>query len=61
MKSLAKLSLAAIAVTVFFNAFVATEAKAQGGPLNEILRRMEVNRNTMKTLRSNVTMVKYNS
>lgn len=61
MKSFTRLSLAAVAVTLFFNAFVVTEAQAQAGPLNEILRRMEVNRNTMKTLRSNVTMVKYNA
>ncbi len=60
MKSFTRLSLAAIAVTLFFNAFCVTETKAQG-VLNEILKRMEVNRNTMKTLRSNVKMVKYNS
>lgn len=60
MKSFTRLSLAAIAVTLFFNAFAATRTNAQG-PLNEILKRMEVNRNTMKTLRSNVKMVKYNS
>jgi len=60
MKSLLRLSLAAIAVTLFFNAFAVTETNAQGA-LNEILKRMEVNRNTMKTLRSDVTMVKYNA
>lgn len=61
MKSFLRLNLAAIAVTLFFNAFAVTDTKAQGGPLNEILKRMEVNRNTMKTLRSDVTMVKYNA
>jgi len=60
MKSYLRISLAAIAVTLFLNAFAVTDAKAQG-QLNEILKRMEVNRNTMKTLRSDVTMVKYNS
>jgi len=58
MKSYLRISLAAIAVTLFLNAFAVTDAKAQ---LNDILKRMEVNRNTMKTLRSDVTMVKYNS
>jgi len=61
MKSFLRISLAAIAVTLFFNAFAVTETKAQGGPLNEILKRMEVNRSTMKTLRSEVMMVKYNA
>jgi len=58
MKSYLRISLAAIAVILFLNAFAVTDAKAQ---LNDILKRMEVNRNTMKTLRSDVTMVKYNS
>ena len=61
MKSFYKSSLATIAITLFFNAFAVTETKAQANVLNEILKRMEVNRNTMTTLRSNVTMVKYNS
>ncbi len=58
MKSYLRISLAAIAVILFLNAFAVTDAKAQ---LNDILKRMEVNRNTMKTLRSDVMMVKYNS
>ena len=61
MKSFLRLSLTAIAITLFFNAFSVVKTKAQANILNEILKRMEVNRNTMKTLRSNVTMVKYNS
>lgn len=60
MKSFLRFGLAAIAATLFFNAFAVTDAKAQG-VLNEILKRMEVNRKAMKTLRSNVTMVKYNA
>lgn len=58
MKSFIKSGFAAIAITIFFNAFAISEAKAN--PLNEILKRMETNRTSMKTLRSNVTMVKYN-
>ena len=51
----------AIAVTLFFNVLAVSESRAQGNnPLNEILKRMEVNRNSMKTLRSNITMVKFN-
>ena len=62
MKSFLKAGLAVIAVTLFFNAFAITETKAQGNnPLNEILKRMETNRNSIKTLRSSVKMVKYNS
>jgi outer membrane lipoprotein-sorting protein len=61
MKSFARLSLAAIAVTLFFNAFAVTETKAQGGPLNEILKRMETHRNSLTSLRSSVKMVKYNA
>lgn len=60
MKLFLRLSLAAITLTLFFGTFAATQTKAQN-ILPEILKRMEVNRNAMKTLRSNVTMVKYNS
>lgn len=61
MKSFFRLSLTAFVAILFFNAFAVTETKAQANVLNEILKRMETNRSTMKTLRSNVTMVKYNS
>ena len=62
MKSFLRLSFTAIALTLFISLSAAIETKAQGGgDLNEILKRMEVNRNSMKTLRSNVTMVKYNA
>jgi len=60
MKLFLRLGFTGMALTIFFNAFALTETKAQG-VLNEILKRMEVNRSTMKSLRSNVTMVKYNS
>lgn len=58
MKLFIKSGFAAIALTLFFSVFAVGEAKAN--PLNEILKRMETNRTSMKTLRSNVTMVKYN-
>lgn len=62
MKLFFRLSFAAIVLTLFAGVFAVTNTNAQGGGnLNEVLRRMEVNRNTMKTLRSNVTMVKYNA
>lgn len=61
MKSFARLGLAAIAVTLFFSAFTATQTKAQGGPLNDILKRMEIHRNSLTSLRSSVKMVKYNA
>jgi len=59
MKLFLRLSLTAIAITLFFSAVTVTETKAQ--QLNEILKRMEINRSAMKTLRSEVTMVKYNA
>lgn len=55
-----RLGLAAIALTFFFNAFAVTETKAQG-PLNEVLKRMEASRNTVSSLRANITMVKFNN
>ena len=59
MKSFFRLTFAALALTLFFNAFAVTEAKAQG-ILNEILKRMETHRNSLMSLRSSVKMVKYN-
>ena len=61
MKSFLRLSLTAIAITLFFNAITVTETKAQGGPLNEILKRMETHRTTLISLRTNITMVKVNN
>lgn len=55
-----RLGLAAIALTFFFNAFAVTETKAQG-QLNEVLKRMEASRNTVSSLRANITMVKFNN
>ena len=60
MKSFFRLTLTVFALALFFNTAAVTETKAQG-VLKEILKRMENNRNSMQTLRANVTMVKYNS
>lgn len=60
MKLLLRLSFAVITLTLFFSAFAANETKAQN-IVPEILKRMETNRNSLSSLRSNVTMVKYNA
>jgi outer membrane lipoprotein-sorting protein len=60
MKAFLRLSLAAVAVTLFFNAFAASDAKAQFAQ-QEILNRMNKHNQALQSLRSNVTMVKYNS
>ncbi len=60
MKSFLRVSFTAIALTLFFNAFAVTETRAQG-ILNDILKRMETHRKSLTSLRSNVTMVKYNA
>ena len=59
MKSFLRLSFAAIALTLFFSAAAVTETKAQN-ILPEILKRMEAHRNSLTSLRTNVTMVKIN-
>jgi len=60
MKSFFRFSFATTILTLFSGVFTVTETRASN-PLPEILNRMEVNRNSMKTLRSKVTMVKYNA
>ncbi len=60
MKLFLKISFTAIVLTLFSGAFAVTETQAQG-ILPEILKRMETHRNTLTSLRSNVTMVKYNA
>jgi len=60
MKLFFRLSFTAIILTLFSGVFIATETQASN-PLPEILNRMEINRSSMKTLRSKVTMVKYNA
>jgi len=59
MKSFLRLSLAAIAVTLFLNAFAITETKAQ--QLNEILKRMDEHYKSLKTLKADVTRAQYNA
>ena len=60
MKTFLRLSLTTVALALLLGVFAVTETKAQG-VLGEILKRMEVNRNSITTLRSNITMVKYDS
>ncbi|HEX8734722.1 MAG TPA: outer membrane lipoprotein carrier protein LolA [Pyrinomonadaceae bacterium] len=60
MKKYFRLGFAAIAVALFFNAFVVTETKAQGG-LSEVLKRMEAHRKSLTSLRADVRMVKFDS
>lgn len=60
MKLFFRLSFAAIVLTLFSSVFLVIETRASN-PLPEILNRMEINRSSMKTLRSKVTMVKYNA
>ena len=57
MRKILRFGLAAIALALFFNAFAASEAKAQ--QLNEFLKRMEAYRVRVTSLESNLTMVKY--
>lgn len=59
MKSFLRLGFAAIVLTLFSSVFIVTETKAQN-ILPEILKRMEVNRTSLTSLRSNVMMDKYN-
>jgi len=60
MKTFLRVSLTAIALLLVFNAFAAVETTAQN-ILPEILKRMETHRNSLTSLRSSVTMVKYDS
>ncbi len=59
MKIFLRFGFMAIALTFFFNAFAVTETKAQN-VINEILKRMETHRSTLKTLQAGVMMDKYN-
>lgn len=60
MKLFLRLSFVAIVLILFSSVFTVTETRASN-PLPEILNRMEMNRSAMKTLRSKVTMEKYNA
>lgn len=59
MKSYFRLGLAAAALMLFFNAFAVTETKAQ--VIDQILKKMDEHYKALKSLRSNVTMVKFDS
>ena len=60
MKTFLRFGLTAMALMIVFNAFAVIETKAQN-ILPEILKRMETHRNSLKSLKSTVTMVKYDS
>lgn len=59
MKTFLRLGFLTIALTVFFNAFAVSDIKAQG-IINDIYKRMESHRATLKTLQADVKMDKYN-
>ncbi|MGI8787672.1 MAG: LolA family protein [Pyrinomonadaceae bacterium] len=61
MKSFLRLSIAAVALTLFFNAFAVMQTKAQGGVLNEILKRMDEHNKSLTSLQASVKMDKYNA
>ena len=60
MRRILRSSLTAIALMLVFNGIATVETRAQN-PKYEILKRMEAHRNSLTSLRSNVTMVKYDS
>lgn len=60
MKNYFRLGLAAAALVLFFNVFAVTETKAQGG-VDQILKKMDEHYKSLASLRSDVTMVKYDS
>ncbi|MGI8467712.1 MAG: LolA family protein [Pyrinomonadaceae bacterium] len=60
MRNYLRLSLTALALVLFFNAFAVTDAKAQG-ILGDILKRMEAHRQSLTSLEANITMDKFNS
>ncbi|MDQ3181550.1 MAG: outer-membrane lipoprotein carrier protein LolA [Acidobacteriota bacterium] len=60
MKTFLRLGLTAIMLMLVLNAFSAVEIRAQN-ILPEILKRMETHRNSLTSLRSSITMVKYDS
>lgn len=60
MKLFYRSSFATIVLVLFSGIFGITDARAQN-PLPEILKRMEVNRTSMTSLRSSIKMEKYNA
>lgn len=59
MKTFLRFGFLAIALTFFFNAFAVADTKAQN-IIPEILKRMEQHRVSLKTLRADIKMDKYN-
>jgi len=59
MKMLLKLNLATITLAILFNGLAVTETKAQS-VLGEILKRINAHQDSLSSLRSKVTMTKYN-
>ncbi|HEX8367245.1 MAG TPA: outer membrane lipoprotein carrier protein LolA [Pyrinomonadaceae bacterium] len=59
MKKYFRLGFAAIAFALFFNAFAATETKAQGG-VNEILKRMDNHYKVLSSLKAGIVREKTN-
>jgi len=59
MKNYFRLGLAATALMLFFNAFAVTQTKAQ--MVDQILKKMDEHYKALTSLRSNVTMVKFDS
>lgn len=60
MKNYLRLSLTALALVLFFNAFAAPETRAQG-ILKQILDRMETHRRSLSSLQADIVMDKFNS
>lgn len=60
MKIISRLSLPTILLSLCFTVLSVTDAKAQDNALNQILKRMEAHQKVLSSLRSKVTMVKYN-
>ena len=60
MKNHLKLSLTAIALVLFFNAFAVTETRAQN-IVSDILKRMEAHRQSLSSLQADIKMDKYNA
>ena len=60
MKTFLRFSFATALLAIFFSTFAVIETNAQT-PLGKILERMETHRQSLSSLRANVTMVKYDS
>jgi outer membrane lipoprotein-sorting protein len=61
MKNILRIGVTAIAIMFLFNIAAIVETKAQGGPVGEVLKRMDTHYKALKSLRANVAREKYNS